>query len=256
MQDSKPAGAGPTAPGAVSRLRALVVELRDLEERLRQGGGPERVQRQHDQGKRTARERIELLRDPGTRLHEIGLLVAWDQYEGEAPSAGVVTGLAQVADRPVVVRGTAHWERVEELRLWEGVPAPSGPVQTLGVQSHRAFREAFILGRFDEAVAHWKTGGWQPRGPRELRAVAQALAMQGEEAALPHVERVRQASPVEADLLLALLRMRRGHAAEATDLLTHAFVRLQADPWPQRELTFHNHWIGVYDKADPLRPQR
>jgi acetyl-CoA carboxylase carboxyltransferase component len=103
MRDSQPSAAGPSAPGAASRLRALVAELLELEERLRQGGGPERVQRQHDQGKRTARERIELLRDPGTRLHEIGLLVAWDQYGGEAPSAGVVTGLAQVADRPVVV---------------------------------------------------------------------------------------------------------------------------------------------------------
>ena len=39
MQDSKPAGAGPPAPGAASRLRALVVELRELEERLKQAGG-------------------------------------------------------------------------------------------------------------------------------------------------------------------------------------------------------------------------
>lgn len=103
MQDSKAASPGLPAPGDASRLRSLAVELRELEERLRQGGGPERIQRQHDQGKRTARERIELLRDPGTRFHEIGLLVAWDQYDGEAPAAGVVTGVAQVADRPVVV---------------------------------------------------------------------------------------------------------------------------------------------------------
>ncbi|CAN5890953.1 acyl-CoA carboxylase subunit beta [soil metagenome] len=85
------------------RLSAQTEKLRVLEARLLEGGGPERVARQHEQGKRTARERIELLCDPGTRLLEIGLLIAWDRYEGQAPAAGVVTGLAAVAGRPVVV---------------------------------------------------------------------------------------------------------------------------------------------------------
>ncbi|MEJ2678399.1 MAG: acyl-CoA carboxylase subunit beta, partial [Gemmatimonadota bacterium] len=56
---------------ATGKLRRLTVELRDLSERLRQGGGPDKIQRQHDQGKLTARERISLLLDPGTSLHEI-----------------------------------------------------------------------------------------------------------------------------------------------------------------------------------------
>ena len=50
MADFKPAGAELSASGAASRLRSLVEELRELEERLRQGGGPDRIQRQHDQG--------------------------------------------------------------------------------------------------------------------------------------------------------------------------------------------------------------
>ena len=92
-----------TAPARPSRLRQLTGELRELEARLREGGGAERVARQHEQGKLAARERIELLRDPGSRFLEIGLLVAWDRYEGQAPAAGVVTGLAKVAGRPAVV---------------------------------------------------------------------------------------------------------------------------------------------------------
>ena len=92
-----------TTPVRPSRLRELTAELRDLEARLREGGGPQRVARQHEQGKRTARERVELLRDPGSGFLEIGLLVAWDRYDGQAPAAGVVTGLTRVADRPVVV---------------------------------------------------------------------------------------------------------------------------------------------------------
>jgi len=85
------------------RLRALTAELRALEEQLRQGGGPDRIERQHSQGKLTARERIALLLDPRTRFIEIGLLVAHDRYDGQAPAAGVVTGIGWVHRRPVVI---------------------------------------------------------------------------------------------------------------------------------------------------------
>lgn len=94
----------PSAPPAIeSRLERLGRELRELEARIRQGGGPERIERQHAQGKLTARERIDLLLDPATRFLEIGLLLAYDQYDGQAPAAGVVTGIGTVHDRPVVV---------------------------------------------------------------------------------------------------------------------------------------------------------
>ena len=90
------------AAGA-GRLESLTHELRALEARLREGGGAEKIERQHAQGKLTARERIELLRDPDTHFLEIGLLVAHDSYDGQAPAAGVVTGIITVHDRPVVV---------------------------------------------------------------------------------------------------------------------------------------------------------
>ncbi|HWP36999.1 MAG TPA: acyl-CoA carboxylase subunit beta [Gemmatimonadales bacterium] len=86
-----------------SRLRALTEEYRRLADRLRQGGGPERVQRQHEQGKLTARERVERLLDPGALWIELGLLVAWDRYDGQAPGAGVITGVGVVAGRDVVI---------------------------------------------------------------------------------------------------------------------------------------------------------
>lgn len=86
-----------------SRLRELSVEVRALEDRIRLGGGPEKAARLHTQGKLTARERVTGLADPGSRFIELGLLVAYDQYDGQAPAAGVVTGLAQVHGRPVVV---------------------------------------------------------------------------------------------------------------------------------------------------------
>jgi acetyl-CoA carboxylase carboxyltransferase component len=82
---------------------ALVRELRELEETLRQGGGPDKIERQHAQKKLTARERLALLLDAGARFQEVGLLIAYDQYDGQAPAAGVVTGFGVIAGREVVV---------------------------------------------------------------------------------------------------------------------------------------------------------
>ncbi|MDQ5846934.1 MAG: acyl-CoA carboxylase subunit beta [Acidobacteriota bacterium] len=85
------------------RLQQLTDELRELEAKLRLGGGPERIERQHKQGKLTARERIDLLLDKDAYAQEIGLLVAYDQYDGAAPAAGVVTVVGRVEGREVVV---------------------------------------------------------------------------------------------------------------------------------------------------------
>ncbi len=86
-----------------AHFEELIRELRELETQLERGGGPDKIERQHEQGKLTARERIGLLLDPGSRFQEIGLLVAYDQYDGGAPGAGVVTGIGRVAGREVVV---------------------------------------------------------------------------------------------------------------------------------------------------------
>ncbi len=84
-------------------MRRLVAELHALEDRLRRGGGAEKAEKQHSQGKLTARERVALLVDPDTPFLEIGLLIAYDQYDGQAPAAGVVTGVGRVAERPAVI---------------------------------------------------------------------------------------------------------------------------------------------------------
>ena len=87
----------------MSRLRTLSDEYQKLRARLEQAGGPERIKRQHDQGKLTARERVTALLDKDGPWVEIGLLMAYDQYDGQAPAAGVVTGLGRIGGRPVVV---------------------------------------------------------------------------------------------------------------------------------------------------------
>ena len=84
-------------------MRALAAELVVLRQRLRLGGGGDRADKQHAQGKLTARERLTRLLDQGEPWVEIGLLVAHDQYDGQAPAAGVVTGVGRVHGREIVV---------------------------------------------------------------------------------------------------------------------------------------------------------
>ena len=69
-------------------MRHQVEELRDLEDRLRLGGGPQKIEKQHRDSKLTARERIDRLIDRGTLFLEIGLLVAYDQYDGTGARGG------------------------------------------------------------------------------------------------------------------------------------------------------------------------
>src|SRR5690348_5166231 len=84
-------------------MRQLVDDLQSLEERLRQGGGEKKIEKQHRDGKLTARERIAHLVDPGSMFLEIGLLIAHDKYDGQAPSAGVVTGVGKIEGRAAVI---------------------------------------------------------------------------------------------------------------------------------------------------------
>ena len=86
-----------------NRLRELSGEVRALEDRLREAGGKKKIEKLHEQGKLSARERVELLRDPGSSFLEVGLLMAYDQYEGQAPAAGVVTALIMIGGREAVV---------------------------------------------------------------------------------------------------------------------------------------------------------
>jgi acetyl-CoA carboxylase carboxyltransferase component len=101
MRTGKPRGEA-VEPKA-GRLRKLTDEYSELATRLEAGGGPERVAKMHAQGKLGPRERVQHLLDPGTPWFEVGLLVAYDRYDGQAPGAGVITGVGVVAGREVVV---------------------------------------------------------------------------------------------------------------------------------------------------------
>ncbi len=82
----------------------LVSQVRNQEEKIREGGGPKAIENQHSKSRLTARERITLLVDAGT-FFELGAYAAHGMYEewGGAPAAGVITGLARIETRLVMI---------------------------------------------------------------------------------------------------------------------------------------------------------
>jgi len=85
-------------------LADMVSQVRNEEEKIREGGGPKAIESQHSKGRLTARERISLLVDAGS-FFEIGSFAAYGMYEewGGAPSAGVITGLGRIHTRLVMI---------------------------------------------------------------------------------------------------------------------------------------------------------
>jgi acetyl-CoA carboxylase carboxyltransferase component len=85
------------------RMETLVAELRERSAQVAQGGGERALERHRSRGKLTARERIDRLVDPGVAFLELSALAAWDLYGGEAPGAGIVTGIGVVEGRQCVI---------------------------------------------------------------------------------------------------------------------------------------------------------
>jgi 3-methylcrotonyl-CoA carboxylase beta subunit len=80
---------------------AMLESLVRDESSLQQGGGLASIEKQHARNRLTARERIDLLVDPGTEFFELGIFAAYEMYEewGGAPAAGVIVGIGRVQGR-------------------------------------------------------------------------------------------------------------------------------------------------------------
>jgi acetyl-CoA carboxylase carboxyltransferase component len=117
-----------------ARMEGLVAELRERTRTARAGGRGKG--RQAELGKLGARERTERLLDPGSPFLELSPLAAWDCYDGEAPSAGIVTGVGMIQGVECVVvandasvKGGTYFPltvkkhlRAQEVALANGLP--------------------------------------------------------------------------------------------------------------------------------------
>ncbi|HEX5323857.1 MAG TPA: carboxyl transferase domain-containing protein [Capsulimonadaceae bacterium] len=83
--------------------KCLAAELHKALAGVKLGGGEEAVAKHKARGKMLPRERIDALIDPGAPFLEIGALAAHDLYEGDAPSAGIVTGVGPIHGQECVI---------------------------------------------------------------------------------------------------------------------------------------------------------
>ena len=86
-----------------ARMEELVEELRERTAQVTRGGGEKALEKHRSRGKLTARERIDRLLDPDTAFLELSALAAWELYDGQAPGAGIVTGIGVIEGRECVL---------------------------------------------------------------------------------------------------------------------------------------------------------
>ncbi len=95
----------PTFDTNATNFRSLLKVVREREEKVKLGGGKAAIEKLHQKGKLSARERIQKLIDPGSYFLEVGLFTAYEMYEeyGGAPSSGTVFGIGKIHGRNVVI---------------------------------------------------------------------------------------------------------------------------------------------------------
>src|ERR1700749_318484 len=84
-------------------MRALVADLRDKLNEVAGGGGETSRARHASRGKMLARERVDLLVDPGTAFLELSPLTAHGLYGGDVHSASIITGVGRISGRECVI---------------------------------------------------------------------------------------------------------------------------------------------------------
>ncbi len=117
-------------------MQSLVNELKSKLAQVKLGGGKEALEKHKSRGKLTARERIEGLIDPGSAFLEFSSLAADDMYEGQAPGAGVITGIGIIHETQCIivandatVKGGTYFPmtgkkhlRAQEIAMENGLP--------------------------------------------------------------------------------------------------------------------------------------
>src|SRR6185369_1567745 len=109
-----------------------------------------------------------------------------------------------------------------------------------------------LRGNAPAALQEWKR---QPRDPRDLTErlfMVTAYNEAASEEAVPHIEKIREYQPIEADALLAHLRWRQRRGAEAYDALETSLVGYRSDPWAHFDVMRRTMTLAIdIARADP-----
>ncbi|MCL4512807.1 MAG: methylcrotonoyl-CoA carboxylase [Candidatus Eremiobacteraeota bacterium] len=86
-----------------AHFQSLVTELKEKFEKVKKGGGDSLIERHQKRGKLFVRDRIENLLDPDSPFLELSPLAAYNLYENQAPSAGIITGIGKIAGKESMI---------------------------------------------------------------------------------------------------------------------------------------------------------
>ncbi len=142
---------------------------------------------------------------------------------------------SQSQARPSLVDGEIDWNTVETRRLSMMVGFEVTP--TVGAHLSEPQRERaqalsyYLQGRPQLALQTWRAEVFEPEDITEVAMVAELLADEGDEQALPYLNKLKVTHPTEAALLLGRLRLRQGRMNEAADALEAGFIGCRTDPW-------------------------
>lgn len=123
----------------VANREAMSAQVQEFRRRVgvvKLGGGADAVAKHKSRGKLTARERVEALLDPGTSFLELSSLAAWEMYDNQAPSAGIITGIGfihgvecMIVSNDATVKGGTYYPltakkhlRAQEIAMENGLP--------------------------------------------------------------------------------------------------------------------------------------
>ena len=143
------------------------------------------------------------------------------------------------ADRPVA-RGELDWKKVEEQRngmflAYDHPPQPHGSMsgeELVLVRALNNYADDNLAGAWE----NWELLKRQPHNPIELAMVAECLADQGNEAALPYIDQLQAIERTEAQAIRARLLWRQNRFEEARATMGNVLASLRVDPWPMQAL--------------------
>jgi spermidine synthase len=147
---------------------------------------------------------------------------------------------AAKADRPEVLKGEVDWDRVEEARIsMYGSLNRAEQIRASlnGEQKNRAAAFASYLdGDLAAAWREWHSQSSEPKTPSQIAMVAECLAAEGDNAAIPYIDKLTESFPNDAEAIRAEYYWRTKQPQAATESLGNFLRHLQDDPWPARDL--------------------
>jgi spermidine synthase len=143
---------------------------------------------------------------------------------------------AAQADRPQFIRGEIDWSRVNEGRLsMYGLLNRAEQIQaalTLPQRSRAVAFANYVDGDLPAALREWRAQSDEPKTLSQLAMVAECLATEGDNTAVPYIEKLAEILPNDAEAIRAELLWRDRQPGEATDSLEKFLRNLHEDPWP------------------------